>query len=189
VPTPPQRWWFVGTSGSGKTTYARIVARELALEHVELDSIYHQPEWTPLESDAFQAAVAARLAAPAWTVCGNYRAVQAPIMNRVEVIVALELPRSVVMRQVISRTVRRGVRREVLWNDNRESLRNVLRWNPERNIVRWAWTSHHRVIARNRQLEVEAGTRGINFVRVRTHADARDALANLTGRQPATYLH
>ncbi|MPZ15785.1 MAG: hypothetical protein GEU73_15410 [Chloroflexi bacterium] len=37
----------VGTSCAGKTTLARRLARILASEHVELDSLYWGPEWTP----------------------------------------------------------------------------------------------------------------------------------------------
>jgi len=37
----------VGTSCSGKTTLARRLARILATEHVELDSLYWGPEQTP----------------------------------------------------------------------------------------------------------------------------------------------
>ena len=37
----------VGTSCSGKTTLARRLARILASEHVELDSLYWGSGWTP----------------------------------------------------------------------------------------------------------------------------------------------
>jgi len=38
----------VGCSGSGKTTFAALLAHKLGLPHLELDSIYHQSEWTSL---------------------------------------------------------------------------------------------------------------------------------------------
>jgi hypothetical protein len=46
------------------------------------------------------------------------------------------------MTRVIKRTLLRIVKRERLWNDNRESWRNALSRDPMRNIVLWAWNSH-----------------------------------------------
>lgn len=68
----------------------------------------------------------------------------------------LDLPRRIVMRQVVGRTLRRIVRRELLWNGNRELLRNVWARDPERSIIRWA-----------------------RFVRLRSHAEADDRLDDL----------
>ena len=36
----------VGTSGSGKTTLARTISDIIGAEHLELDSIYNQSNWT-----------------------------------------------------------------------------------------------------------------------------------------------
>jgi cytidylate kinase len=48
----------VGNSGSGKTTFALRLAQALDLTHVELDSIYHQPGWTPLDAEEVSGASA-----------------------------------------------------------------------------------------------------------------------------------
>jgi len=68
-----QRIVVVGCSGSGKTTLARHLARALGLAHIELDSIYHQANWTSLPADVFPERVAARVeAASGWIADGNY---------------------------------------------------------------------------------------------------------------------
>jgi ABC-type dipeptide/oligopeptide/nickel transport system ATPase component len=48
----------VGNSGSGKTTVAKALAARLGVPHVELDAIFHQPNWTPLPADEFRRRVA-----------------------------------------------------------------------------------------------------------------------------------
>ena len=51
------------------------------------------------------------------------------------------------MNQVVRRTLRRRVRREVLWNGNVEPpLRTVL--TDRDHIVRWAWRTHGRTADR-----------------------------------------
>jgi len=51
----------------------------------------------------------------------------------------LDLPTVTVMRRVVGRTVRRRIRREVLWNDNIEPPFRAIFTDPD-HIVRWTWT-------------------------------------------------
>lgn len=51
------------------------------------------------------------------------------------------------MRQVIQRTVRRRLSRQVLWNGNREPpLWTIL--TDQEHIIRWAWDTHHKTATR-----------------------------------------
>jgi gluconate kinase len=43
-----QRVSVVGTSGAGKSTVAAALAALLGASFVELDSVHHQADWTPL---------------------------------------------------------------------------------------------------------------------------------------------
>ena len=66
----------MGCSGSGKTTLARSLARALQAPHIELDAIFHQPAWTPIDDDTFRARVTEAIEVPAWVVDGNYSTVR-----------------------------------------------------------------------------------------------------------------
>lgn len=136
---------IVGNSGSGKTTLADEVAERLGVPHVELDAHFHQTGWTPTPPEQFAATVRAALdaadaASDGWVVCGNYPVVRTSIWARADTIVWLDLPRSLVMWRVTSRSFVRVLRRTKLWNGNRESAANLLALHdPERSVVRWAW--------------------------------------------------
>lgn len=134
---------MIGSSGSGKTSLARALSDKLGLAHIELDSIFHQPGWVPRPVDEFQAELQDRMTGSGdrWVTCGNYGSVSGHIhWRQADTIVWLDLPRWVIMRRVIARTVRRAITREELWNGNREPLTNFYRWDPEVNVIRWAWT-------------------------------------------------
>jgi len=139
---PMRRISVVGTSGSGKTTVARRIAGRLALPHVELDALYHQPGWTTLPTEEFVARVDVATDGPGWVVDGNYREVSdhGPVWAKADTIVWLDPTDARLMRQVVARTLRRWVTREELWNGNREPLTGPFRWDPEQSIIRWAWT-------------------------------------------------
>jgi adenylate kinase family enzyme len=114
----------VGTSCSGKTTLARRLARILASEHVELDSLYWGPAWTPRPD--FTRNVLAIAAQPRWVIDGNYSAVRDMIWRRSSAIVWLDYSFARIFSQALRRTTRRIVRRERLYAGNRETVRNAL---------------------------------------------------------------
>ena len=134
----------VGNSGSGKTTLARALATHMSCDHVELDSLFHRPGWTQATTEEFRSALAPRIKADHWVVCGNYMSKVADMTwPRADTMVVFDFPRRVVMWRVTKRTIRRFLRREVLWNGNREPFRNFIALHdPERSIIRWAWSNH-----------------------------------------------
>jgi adenylate kinase family enzyme len=133
---------IVGVPCSGKTTIGRRLATSLGVPFVEIDEIFHQPGWEDLPLDDFRSRVSDAVSRDEWVVDGNYSAVQDLVWQRAETVVWLDLPRRVVMRRVVMRTVRRASTREELWNGNREPLSNFYRWDPQKNIVRWAWVKY-----------------------------------------------
>jgi adenylate kinase family enzyme len=163
----PRRVLVAGTSGSGKTTLAARVSVVLGVPHVEIDALFHGPGWTPLET--FEAEVARFSCGPAWVTEWQYDAVRDLLAARADLLVWLDLPRRTVMRQVVSRTVRRRLRRERLWNDNLEQpLWTVL--TDRDHIVRWAWSTHDRSAVR--VAELLRVRPDLPVVRVRTRDEA-----------------
>jgi hypothetical protein len=73
----------------------------------------------------------------------QYSQVRAILGQRADLLVWLDLPRALVMRQVIRRTVRRRLSRQVLWNGNREPpLWTIL--TDREHIIPWTWATHHK---------------------------------------------
>lgn len=178
-----QRVSVVGNSGSGKTTLGGALGRALGVPHLELDSVYHQPNWEPLDRDEFRRRVGELVAADRWVIDGNYSAVRDLVWGRADTVVWLDLPRSRVMRQLLWRTIRRGALRMELWNGNREHLSNLFRADPQESIVAWAWTRHD--VYRERYLAAsrDPANAHLNFVRVRSPRE-RTALLRRAREQP-----
>ena len=97
---PPARILVAGTSGAGKTTVASRLADLLDLPHVEIDALYHGPNWTPRES--FVADVDAFSSGPRWVTEWQYGAVRALLAERADLVVWLDLARFAVVRQVVA---------------------------------------------------------------------------------------
>jgi hypothetical protein len=171
----------VGTSGAGKSTLARALAKGLEVPYVELDAFMHQPGWRPRPDDEFMEEIDKATSEPGWVVDGNYRrfVIEGPVWQRADTVVWLDLPRRTVMRQVIARTVRRAVTRQVLWNGNRELLSNVFSLDPDDNIILWAWVKYDEFVQRYLDAMADPRWRDITFIRLRSHAEARRWLESI----------
>jgi adenylate kinase family enzyme len=176
----------VGTSGAGKSTVARELARNLGVPLVELDSIFHQPGWAPLPPEEFRRRVADMAAGDGWVIDGNYSIVRPLVWERADTVVWLDLPRRAVMRQIAWRTLRRAAGRVELWNGNRERWANLFTWDPEKSVISWAWHTHAGI---RQRYTAAAGDPAhahahLRFVRLRTRADVRRFLARTRGAAP-----
>jgi adenylate kinase family enzyme len=142
----------VGTTGSGKTIFAATLAGRLGVPHIELDAIYHQPNWTPLSEEDFRGRIAEVVTGDGWVADGNYSKVRDLVWGAADTVVVLAYSRALVTRRVVERTFGRMWRRQELWNGNRERWRNLLSLNPERNIILWSWHTYNK----NHQRYLEA---------------------------------
>lgn len=168
----------IGNSGSGKTTLARDLATRLGVPHVELDGIFYQANWTKLPREEFRARVAAATAGDAWVVDGNHRNVRDLVWTRADTVIWNDLSRPVVTWRVVSRTVRRWVRREEVWNGNREPLAWMLTLNPRKSVILWSITRHARRRREFAVLPADPRWAQLAFVRLRTPAAVRAFLAS-----------
>lgn len=176
VDAGPQRIIVVGTSGSGKTTLAARIADRLAIQHVEIDALYHGPGWVPRPS--FVDDVQAFAARDSWVTEWQYRAVRPLLLERATLAVWLDYPLSLRMWRNVRRTVHRRLRRTPLWNGNVEAPLWTFLTDRD-HIVRWAWRTRH---SYDDLVERFARERpGLAVVRLRSQGEA-DAWLGSLGR-------
>lgn len=171
LPGSPLRVLVCGTSGSGKTTIAGRISAILDIPHVEIDALFHGPKWQP--RDSFLDDVAALADQLSWVTEWQYGDARPLLLKRADLLVWLDLPRSVVMRQVIARTLRRRLRRQELWNGNIEPPLRTF-FSDGEHIVRWAWSTHHLTLERVAAARQERP--GLPIVRLPNRAAAAEWL-------------
>lgn len=167
---------MLGTSGSGKTTFARALGARLGVPHVELDALHHGPGWVEAPAEAFRARVEEAVrASEGWVVDGNYEGKLGDlVLAEVDTVVWLDMPLALSLWRLWWRTIGRIARRTELWNGNRESLRNA--FVGRESLFAWAVTSHLR---RRRTLPARlARLEGVEVVRLRSPRQASRWLAS-----------
>jgi hypothetical protein len=169
----------VGTTGAGKTTFARRLALMLGAEHVELDALYWGPGWTP--RDAFVPDVTAAARQPRWVIDGNYAAVRDVVWSRCTAIVWLDYSLARVLGRVVWRTARRIVTRERLYGGNRETVGGALL---DPGGAPWHALRTHPIRRRRfPRLFRRPGYRHAVVIQLRTPAAARRFLEELGARE------
>ena len=175
---PMRRVSVVGSSGSGKTSFAVQIAARLGVPHIELDAIWWGPNWTHLDAETFAAKVDAATAADAWVCDGNFSAVRPIVLERADTVVWLDLPLRTCLARMLRRTLRRIRSGEELWGGNRESWWEVF---VGREALFWWLVSQHRRKRRDYAARFGAVDPGrLRVFRFRTSADADRWLASLT---------
>ena len=172
----PRRINVVGTSGNGKTTFSRALAARLGLPYLELDALNHGPNWTEASDEDFRRAVEAAMDREGWVVDGNYgRKLGDLVLRRADTVVWLDQPLPLVLWRLWLRTVGRIVRREELWNGNRESWRGAF-WGRD-SLFAWTIRAHFR--NRRRLPEQLAAVGGLSVFRLRSRLQVRRFLEEI----------
>ena len=172
----PRRINVVGTSGNGKTTFSRALAARLGLPYLELDALNHGPNWTEASDEDFRRAVEAAMDREGWVVDGNYgRKLGDLVLRRADTVVWLDQPLPLVLWRLWLRTVGRIVRREELWNGNRESWRGAF-WGRD-SLFAWTIRAHFR--NRRRLPEQLAAVGGLSVFRLRSRRQVRRFLEEI----------
>lgn len=106
----------VGTTGSGKTTAAKLLAERLGLRRIELDDLFWKPDWGETPDDEFLPAVDEATRGDQWVLDGNYSRTRSIIWPRADTIIWLDYSFPRVFWQLLLRTIRRSVTREAMWD-------------------------------------------------------------------------
>jgi adenylate kinase family enzyme len=100
-----QRILVMGSSGSGKSTFARRLSEVTGVPFVSLDALFWKPGWQPSEEAAFEARVDAAARQPLWIIDGNYTNRASGELRRqlADTVIWFDLPRRTCMTGILKR--------------------------------------------------------------------------------------
>ncbi|MDH3661408.1 MAG: AAA family ATPase [Alphaproteobacteria bacterium] len=181
VDDPPldlSRVVVVGTSCSGKTTFARALARRLGAEHIELDALNWLPNWVERQPSELLALVVEKASGTAWVSDGNYDVTQDLLWSRATAVVWLDYSFPLVLWRSVKRTVARVITGDPVCGDNCESWR--IAFFSKRSIILWVIKSYPERQRRYGALFAGGSYPNATKIRLKTPAEAARVLARVT---------
>jgi adenylate kinase family enzyme len=115
----------IGSSCSGKTTFAHAIAEARRCPRIELDELFWGSDWTPKPRSEFLRLVSQAAAQERWVAAGNYGIARPALWARATTIVWLDYSFARVLWRGLKRTVVRCITGEPLYHGNRESFRRA----------------------------------------------------------------
>ncbi len=176
------RYNIVGTSGCGKTTFARRLAAIVQKPCVEMDVLYWGREWQKPSDSDLRAKVELALKDEEWVLDGNYKSLSDIKWRREVCVVWLDYSFPRVFLQALKRALHRAWTKQELWPDTncREDFRTLL--FSKKSILLWTVqtfrsnrTYYSKILSDERYAHV-------HIVRVRSREQAEQFLAGLSAR-------
>lgn len=134
------RYLVIGTSGAGKSTFAKKLARKIRASYIELDSHYWGADWQAVPPEQFKHSVVEATQGACWVADGNYSAVRDMLWSRATHVVWLNYGRFTVFSRLLRRTLGHGITRKRLSHGNRESLR--MAFLSKESVLLWSLSTY-----------------------------------------------
>lgn len=178
-----QRVLVMGSSGSGKSTFARRLSGMTGIPTVSIDALFWKPGWVESDRDEFERRMTEAAREPRWIMDGNYMRHGAGELRRQlsDTIIWFDLPRSTCMLGIIRRIA--GSYGQV-----RPEMAEGCPEKIDLEFFRYVWT--YRQQQRPKLIEYFAGLRpGQSLVCFTDRAQADDYLTRLALRHNRASIH
>lgn len=174
---------IIGASGAGKTTLSVQLSELLKIPHTELDSIYHQANWQPIDKQEFVEKVNVIAKQPEWIFCGNYfTRLGMEFWEQADTIIWCDYSFLKVITRLFVRTLKRTITKEELWNGNREGF--YTNFFTKKSIFVWMLQSWNKQKKRYGIIFSESEKYpDIHFVRLKSPNETKAFLKQVAVRQ------
>jgi len=169
----------VGTSGSGKSTFARELAELLNLPCYEMDQLFWKSDWQESSDDELFRKVHDVTSRPRWVLDGNYNRTNPVKWEQVQLVIWLVPSFLRTVLRVTKRTIYRSLTQEEIWpgTGNRESLRKS--FFSKDSIIWWAITTYRNNRKKYSSIMSSPAYSHISFIRLSSQTGVASFLEGL----------
>lgn len=159
----------LGPTCTGKSSLAELIAKKLAIKHIELDDLNWLSDWRQRPDREFKKLLSEKTNKyKSWVTSGNYSIAREITWKHATHFILLEYSFPIVLYRCLIRTFKRVYYKEYCCNGNQESVRRVF---SRESIVFWLLKTYWK---RKKELPVivEPYLEGATLIRLKKHRDA-----------------
>jgi adenylate kinase family enzyme len=170
-----KRILIIGSSGAGKSTFARRLHEATGIELVHLDKVFWKPNWVETPKDEWKKTVAKVLEGEVWIIDGNYSGTLELRMQYADTIIFLDFPPTICVWRVLKRVAfyRKGKRPDMAAGcDERFDL----------EFLKWIWDYPRRTKPKVESL-LKSCQDKLDVIRLASNREIENFFANLKSNE------
>ncbi|RUP40908.1 MAG: adenylate kinase [Acinetobacter sp.] len=170
----------IGTTGSGKSTFARKLARQLELRPIEMDDLFWLDDWQEPTDGVFFEKLKNKMdrTTGGWVLDGNYTRTMSLKLVKIDTIVWLDYSFSRNFFHLMKRSLFNLISQRKLWenSNNRESLKLLF---SKQSIFIWLIQQYPRNKAKYQMMMQDQKYQHIQFIRLTSPKQAAEFLQQI----------
>ncbi|EQC48910.1 AAA domain protein [Bacteriovorax sp. BSW11_IV] len=168
----------IGTSGSGKSTFANKLSKKLSIPHFQLDALQFKDNWEIKEDSEFFSAIENSLKNDSWIIDGNYGRTHHLTWPKADTVIWIDLPLWLTLYQNFSRSFKRALTKEIIWEglNNRESFKMLF---SKESVTLWALKTYKTNRERYTHRMSDPKLSHIKFHHLKSRRDIRNFLQKI----------
>lgn len=170
----------VGTSGSGKSTFSRMLATRLGYPYLEMDAMFWRANWQESSDEAFFAKLENSLSQDRWVLDGNYNRTVDIKWADVDHVIWIDYPFSRTIYQAVKRAFIRSLTKTELW-DNTGNIETFSKSFFSRDsVILWTLKTYKKNRVRYIEMFNDPKYSHIEFVRLTSQKMAKTYIDELS---------
>lgn len=162
----------IGTSGTGKSTFSRKLAKAHGYPYIEMDAVFWRPNWEETDNEKFLADIKEKVSGTHWVLDGNYSRTEQVKWKYADTVIWLDYGFVRNFSQIMYRSIIRAITKKEIWpgTGNHESFRKT--FFTKQSIVLWMLTHYRSNRLRYATLMGGHEYPHLKFIRVRSPKEA-----------------
>jgi ABC-type dipeptide/oligopeptide/nickel transport system ATPase component len=174
----------IGTTGSGKSTFAKALAKRIGARYFEMDQLYWKPDWQGSTDEELLTNLNQVWCEHSWVLDGNYSRTTELKWGHADTVIWLDYSYIRTLAQLLKRSLTRAILKDEMWpgTGNYESFSRLL--FSKESILVWFFRYHSVNKRRYRGMMSNSHYKHITFIRLTSPKLARQFLDQCVNANP-----
>lgn len=176
----------VGTSGSGKSTFAKRLAKATGVSYIEMDVLHWKPNWQESSDEALETKLKAAIhygdTESKWILDGNYKRTIPIKWQYATHVIWLDYSLSRTLYQAIKRAFKRAISKKEIWPNtgNVETFKQL--FLSRDSMILWTLKTYHQNRKKYQALMQDPKFSHIEFICLNNPSQAADLISTFQHR-------